>query len=74
MEKLLTKVLIELLMRPGKEGVLIFKSKEPQPPEVKKNMEKLLNDLRISGLLNDVIGLSVKGKIRRYKEVVLFIY
>lgn len=35
----------------------------------KRNMDKMFNDLRISGLLNDIIGSNVKGAVRRYKEL-----
>jgi len=33
-----------------------------------KNTKKMLNDLRTSGLLNDVIGLNIKGTVRKYNR------
>jgi hypothetical protein len=33
-----------------------------------RNTKKMLNDLRTSGLLNDVIRLNIKGTIRRYNR------
>ena len=33
-----------------------------------KNTKKMLNDLRTLGLLNDVIGLNIKGTVRKYNR------
>jgi len=36
-------------------------------PVQSRNTEKMLNDLNISGLLNNVIGLNVMGRVRKYE-------
>ncbi|RHZ82685.1 hypothetical protein Glove_105g5 [Diversispora epigaea] len=47
---------------------IVIKSLDPTIfPVQSSNTERMLSNLRISGLLEDVVGRNVKGRVRKYK-------